>query len=95
MRIGGVVRIDPNGCVYLGTEGSDWRKDMVWPAGYTASRQPDGTVTILNENSVVVAATGHHLVAGGGGLPGTELACQAEGTTGWPLTITEVPLLND
>ena len=94
--ISSVVRIDPNGCVYLRREGVDVGVDVLWPAGYTAARQPDGTVTILNPDGVVVAATGHRLRAGGGHPPDAEVECRAEGTVGTPFMINdELPPLND
>jgi hypothetical protein len=82
------VSIDANGCVHLESlEGwiTDFARDVVWPAGYTASRESDGTVTISNPDGVVVAATGRRLEAGGGQAPpDTELACRAQDTTGTP-----------
>ena len=75
----GVVRIDASGCVYIGRKGVPGGSDVIWPAGYTAAQQLDGTVTILNPDGVIVAATGHQLRAGGGS-PGrdTDFACRAQ-----------------
>jgi hypothetical protein len=91
-----VVRIDPNGCVYLGRAGSV--RNVVWPAGYTAARQLDGTVTISNPDGVIVAATGHPLSAGGSEAPPDTylyLACQAQGSDYPALMIQdELPPLN-
>jgi hypothetical protein len=53
MAVAGVVRVDPTGCVYLGSDQSDVVRDIVWPAGHTASREPDGSVTIRNRDEVV------------------------------------------
>jgi hypothetical protein len=90
-----VVHIDANGCVYLGSAGSV--RNVVWPAGYTAFRQPNGTVSIVNPDSIVVAATGHRLRAGGGDAPlETDLACRAKGYDYPTLMIQdELPPLND
>lgn len=93
-----VVRIDPNGCVYLGREGMGKGVDIIWPAGYTAARQPDGTVAILNPDGEVVAATGHRIRAGGGEAPpDIEFACRAQNTAGnTPFAIQdELAPLND
>ncbi|HYJ26023.1 MAG TPA: hypothetical protein VE027_13520 [Acidimicrobiia bacterium] len=32
MAVGGVVRVDATGCVYLGNDQSDVVRDIVWPA---------------------------------------------------------------
>jgi len=94
MLISGTVRVDANGCVYLEGKRPDVVTNILWPAGYTASRQPDGTVTISNADGVVVAATGHRLIASGGGLPpnpdpAIEWACTAEGANQAILMITD------
>ncbi|HYJ70145.1 MAG TPA: hypothetical protein VEX15_21040 [Nocardioidaceae bacterium] len=94
----GVVRIDANGCVHLRRKGRAAGVDVIWPAGYTASRQDDGTVTIMDPDDVVVAATGHRLRAGGGAAPSdTEFACRARNTRGTtPVMIEdELPPLAD
>jgi hypothetical protein len=90
-----VVRIDANGCVYLESPGSV--RNIVWPDGYTASLQPNGTVTIANPDGVAVAASGQRLSAAGGvAAPNTHLACQAEGSNSPTLVIQdELPPLND
>jgi hypothetical protein len=75
----GVVRVDASGCVYLGSDRSEFVRDIAWPPGYTASRQRDGSVTISNADGVVVAATGRHIEFGGGVVPGVELLCRAKG----------------
>lgn len=95
--IASVVRLDPNGCVYLRRHGVDVGVDIIWPAGHTASRQPDGTVNIVDPGGEVVAATGQRLRAGGGSAPSdTELACRAQNTTGPPFKIqTDLPPLNE
>jgi hypothetical protein len=95
--VGGIVRIDADGCVYLEGKTPDVVQDVVWPAGYTAARQPDGTVNISDPNGVVVAATGHRLRAGGGeDLLDSELACQAQGSNYGTVMITdELPPLSD
>jgi hypothetical protein len=77
--IGGIVRVDANGCVYLGSDRSDLVRDIAWPAGYSASRQSDGSMVIMNPDGVVVAATGHRVAFGGGAVPGIELQCRAQG----------------
>jgi hypothetical protein len=90
MAVAGVVRVDPTGCVYLGSDQSDVVRDIVWPAGHTASREPDGSVTIRNRDGVVVAATGHRIEFGGGGAPpGTDFNCRAQGSTG-AIMVTDV-----
>jgi hypothetical protein len=95
---GGVVRIDDDGCVYLGgfrpTPGRVM--NVVWPAGYTAVRLSDGTVQITDPGGVVVAKSGQWLVVGGGEVPGVDLACRAEGTNQPAIVIQyELPPLND
>jgi hypothetical protein len=93
----GVVRIDANGCLYLDSKWGDAVVNLVWPAGYTASRQPDGTVTITNPDGVVVAAIGHHLRAGGGETPAadTEFACRAPAPSDTAVMIQdELPCLH-
>lgn len=81
-EIRGVVRVDANGCVYLGTpDRPNWAQNVYWPAGYAASREADGTVTISDPDGVIVAATGQQLSVGGGHpLDYPELACSAEGS---------------
>jgi hypothetical protein len=95
--IGGTVRVDSDGCVYWGGDRPHWVQNVIWPAGYSASRQPDGTVTISDPEGVVVAATGHRLRVGGGApLRVPRIACSAEGTTEGTVMITDVlPPLND
>jgi hypothetical protein len=79
--ISSVVRIDSNGCVHLRREGKRVGVNVIWPDGYTASRQSGRTVRILNPDDVVVAATGHRIRADGGQAPSdTELACRARHT---------------
>ena len=89
-----VVRIDVNGCVYLGRAGSV--HDVVWPAGYTASRQLNGTVTISNPDGVIVAATGHPLRASGIEAPSDiNLACRVQDFYSSTLMVQdELPPLN-
>ena len=75
-----VVGLDLDGCVYLRSPGSV--RNVVWPDGYTASRQSDGTVTILNEDGVAVAAVGYRLRASGVEAPSdTDLACSVENSS--------------
>jgi hypothetical protein len=95
--IGGSVRVDANGCVYWGGDRPEWGQNVVWPAGYTASRATDGTVTIFNPDGVIVAKTGHRLRVGGGHpLHAPSLACSAEGATEGTVMITDVlPPLDD
>lgn len=90
-----VVRIDANGCVYLGSPGSV--RNVVWPTGHTAFRQPDGTVTIANPDGVAVAATGHRLRASGIEAPSDiDLACRVQGSY-FPalMVLDELPPLNE
>jgi hypothetical protein len=97
-HITSVVRIDANGCVHLRRKGRAIGVDVIWPAGYTASRQDGRRVTIMNPDGEVVAATGHRLGAGGGEAPSdTEFACRARNTRGTtPFMIQdELPPLND
>src|SRR5262245_50780973 len=61
----GVVRVDGNGCVYLDARWGEPVVNVVWPAGHTESREPDGTLTVSNPDGVAVAATGHPLRVGG------------------------------
>jgi len=96
MAVDGVVRVDATGCVYLGSDQSDVVRDIVWPAGYTASREPDGSVTILNADGVVVAATGNRIQFGGGGAPpGTDLKGRAKGSVGAIMVTDVLPPLID
>jgi hypothetical protein len=97
-RISSVVRVGEHGCVHLRRKGKDVGVNVIWPAGYTASRQSDGKVTIMNPEGVVVAATGHRIEAGGGEAPGdTEFACRAQNTRGTTsfMIQDELPPLND
>ena len=81
--ISSIVRIDANGCVHLRREGRRVGVNVIWPDGYTASRESGHTVRILNPDDVVVAAIGHRLMAAGGQAPSdTELACRARHTRG-------------
>ena len=90
MAVDGLVGVDATGCVYLGSDQSDVVRDIVWPAGYAASRDPDGSVTILNADGVVVATTGNRIQFGGGGAPpGTDLRCRAKGSVG-AIMVTDV-----
>jgi hypothetical protein len=93
----GIVRIDSDGCVYVGRRGRPGGSDLIWPAGYTAIREPGGSVSILDPDGVVVAATGHQIRAGGGTPPGvfTEFACRAHGANSWFEIQDEFPPLND
>jgi hypothetical protein len=96
MAVGGVVRVDPTGCVYLGSDQSDVVRDIVWPAGYAASREPDGSVTCRNSDGVVVAATDHRIEFGGGGAPpDTDLRCRAQGSTAAIMVTDVLPPLTD
>jgi hypothetical protein len=99
MRVSGVVRVDANGCVYLEGKRPEVVSNVLWPAEHIASPQPDGTVTILNEDGVVVATTGHRLIASGGGLPpnfDVDWACSAEGANQPIVMITDwLPPLYD
>lgn len=90
-----VVRLDANGCVYLKSPGSV--RNVVWPDGYTAPRQPDGSVIIANEDGDAVAAVGRRIRASSVAAPlDTELACSAQGS--YPPTLLiqdELPPLID
>jgi hypothetical protein len=88
------VRIDANGCVFLSSPGSV--RNVIWPTGYTASRQPDGTVTIANPDGVAVAATGHRLRASGIEAPSDiDLACRVQDLYSSTLMVQdELPPLN-
>jgi hypothetical protein len=90
-----VVGLDFDGCVYLRSPGSV--RDVVWPDGYTASRQPDGRLTILNQDGVAVAAVGYRLRASGVEAPAdTDLACSVEGSVPPTLLIQdELPPLSE
>lgn len=95
--VGGIVRVDADGCVYLDGFRPGVVSNVVWPAGYTATRRADGTVTISNPGGVVVAATGHRLRASGGERqPGVDdLDCAAEDSIEAAVMITDVlPPLN-
>jgi len=96
MAVSGVVRVDATGCVYLEGNGPNVVRDIVWPAGYTASREPDGSVTIANADGVVVAAAGRRIEFGGGSAPpGTNLNCRAQSSTGAIMLTDVLPPLAD
>jgi hypothetical protein len=90
-----VVGLDVDGCVYLRSPGS--LRNVVWPDGYTASRQSDGRVTILNQDGVAVAAVGYRLRASGVEAPSdTDLACTVDGFSPPTLMIQdELPPLSE
>jgi hypothetical protein len=83
-RVTGVVHVDASGCVHLGNPTSPGGRNVLWPAGYTASRQADGMVTISDPDGVAVAAAGHRIDVGGGEAAqfGYDLACAARGVNG-------------
>jgi hypothetical protein len=82
--VGGMVRVDPSGCVYLANTKAPGGRNVLWPAGYTASRQPDGMVIISDPDGVTVAAAGNILRVGGGAAAqfGDDLECAARGVNG-------------
>ena len=65
--IQGVLSVDENRCVYLGsTDGRLW---PVWPAGYRAKLDEAGHVTLYDGSDKVVGRDGEELRAGGGYYP--------------------------
>lgn len=72
--ISGVVRVDAQGCVFLGameTGAPTARLRTVWPKGFAAYRH-DGEVTLYGPEGHVVATEGDTIEAGGGEVPVVE-----------------------
>ena len=64
---GGVLRVDPDGCVFL----ADSRTYVAWPAGYTAYQTDGGELTLYSEDGDDVAHDGDRVRMGGGYIPVT------------------------
>jgi hypothetical protein len=65
----GVVAVDADGCVSAG---------LLWPAGFSARRDADGRVSILDSAGTVVLREGDRFEVGGGpGEPGRTCGPQA------------------
>lgn len=78
---GGMLAVSDDGCVHVASHGS--AGDIVWPAGYTATFEPDGRVVVRRPDGQIVAAQGSRVEAGGGEAgPGTEFACRAPDSRG-------------
>ncbi len=84
--VGGTLRINDEGCVYLGTGPDDTAepggpaRDVVWPAGYTAEQLESGNVVVKRPDGQVVAKTGHDFRTGGGAVPmddDSQMSCRA------------------
>jgi hypothetical protein len=92
--IRGRLQVATNECVYLaGRNGSV--ADVVWPKGYSAVRQSDEQIAILDAAGSTVAITGRVLEASGGGWPHPiDLVCSAP-RAGAVLVITdELPAID-
>ena len=65
--IQGVLSVDENRCVYLGS--ADGRLWPIWPAGYRAKLDEAGHVTLYDGSDNVVGRDGEELRASGGYQP--------------------------
>jgi type IV pilus biogenesis protein CpaD/CtpE len=62
-RVGGVLVADPSyGLAFLG---GDHVEGVVWPNGYSARREQDGVVVLVDPSGLVVAREGDRIVAAG------------------------------
>ena len=64
-RISGTLALDENGCVFLDHPGYGERTYAIWPAGYTATTDPDGQVTLRAPDGTEVAHSGEVVSMGG------------------------------
>lgn len=80
------------GCIFASpsTESSDTGKvGLLWPAGFTARRESDGRVSVLDGNGRVVLSEGDRFEVGGGtGAPGTGPKCLLGTTETWVMQAT-------
>lgn len=68
--VGGILTLDGNGCVALANGSGPPALDYVrWPAGYSASVDDAGSVTLRGPDGAVVARHGDRIEAGGGWTP--------------------------
>ena len=65
--IAGVLRVDDEGCVYLGNVEPRYplRQQVLWPADWSAALV-HGTLVLFDENGTTVAREGDHVSTGGG-----------------------------
>lgn len=64
--ISGTLALDEKGCVFLDHPGYGTRTYVAWPAGYTATTDPDGRVTLRAPDGAAVARTGDEVTMAGG-----------------------------
>lgn len=62
-RVGGVLAYDTT--YGLGFKSDDTVRVVVWPNGYSASREQDGVVVLIDPSGRIVAREGDTIVAGG------------------------------
>lgn len=63
-RVGGILDYDPT--YGLGFKTGDSVRVVVWPKGYSARREEDGVVVLLDPSGRIVAREGDRIVAAGG-----------------------------
>jgi hypothetical protein len=86
-----VVRVGADDCVYIELRGGGgYPMNVIWPAGYAASRAPDGTVTVYNQDGQPVARNGSRIFIGGGS--GTGPGCNPDATEIWEMQIDVEPI---
>ena len=61
---------------------------VIWPGGYGARRNPDGTVEILDYKGAPVARTGEEITLGGSGWNGKDATVEVESAIGRSLPST-------
>jgi hypothetical protein len=87
-----IVRVRADDCVYL--EIPDGRGghslNVIWPAGYAASRAPDGNVTVYNQDDQPVARDGSHIFIGGG--TGSGRGCNPAAAETWDMQFDLEPV---
>ncbi len=64
--ISGTVALDENHCVFLDYPGYNDRTYVLWPAGYSATVDQRGQVSLLDTNGTQVARSGDQISMGGG-----------------------------
>jgi hypothetical protein len=91
-RLTGVVTVDRDGCIFASpaTENAgNGKVGLLWPAGFTARREGDGRVSVLDGDGRVILREGDRFRVGGGtGAPGTGPTCLLGTTETWVMQAT-------
>lgn len=82
--LSGVLTVGPDGCLYAANEHRPAElTSLIWPYGYTARRNAEGMVEVLDAGGAVVLREGDLFMAGGGWAPAPGKPCVRDESPFW------------